>query len=59
MFYDGNAFVIAPGQVFFLHMILMDSDSGTAMCLGRTSLVHTDATAASVLNGAEASACRR
>ena len=31
-------------MVFFLHMILMDSDSdsGTAMTLGRTSLV-TDA----------------
>jgi Xaa-Pro dipeptidase len=27
-------------MVFFLHMILMDSDSETAMCLGRTSLVH-------------------
>ena len=31
--------MIGPGQVFFLHMILMDSDSETAMCLGRTSLV--------------------
>jgi Xaa-Pro dipeptidase len=39
MFYEGNDFVIAPSQVFFLHMILMDSDSQTAMCLGRTCLV--------------------
>jgi Xaa-Pro dipeptidase len=38
MFYQGNAFVIAAGQVYFLHMILMDSDSGAAMCLGRTYL---------------------
>jgi Xaa-Pro dipeptidase len=39
MFYAGNPVVIEPGMVFFLHMILMDSDSGTAMCLGRTSIV--------------------
>ncbi|MEM6678338.1 MAG: Xaa-Pro peptidase family protein [Pseudomonadota bacterium] len=39
MFYEGAEQVLAPGMVFFLHMILMDSDSGTAMCLGRTSLV--------------------
>jgi Xaa-Pro dipeptidase len=39
MFYEGNDFVIAESQVYFSHMILMDSDSGTAMCLGRTYLV--------------------
>jgi Xaa-Pro dipeptidase len=39
MFYEGAPTVMAPGMVFFLHMILMDSDSGTAMTLGRTSLV--------------------
>jgi Xaa-Pro dipeptidase len=39
MFYEGNELVIAPSQVYFLHMILMDSDSQTAMCLGRTYLV--------------------
>ncbi|HET6468027.1 MAG TPA: M24 family metallopeptidase, partial [Geminicoccaceae bacterium] len=39
MFYAGNPVVMAPGMVFFLHMILMDSDSGQAMTLGRTSLV--------------------
>ncbi len=39
MFYERNSFVIAPDQVFFLHMILMDSDSGAAFCLGRTYLV--------------------
>jgi len=37
-----NPVEIAPGMVFFLHMILMDSDSGTAMTLGRTSLVTQD-----------------
>lgn len=42
MFYEGAPTVIAPGMVFFLHMILMDSDSGAAMSVGRTSLV-TDA----------------
>ena len=26
-------------MVFFLHMILMDSEHGAAMCLGRTSVV--------------------
>jgi Xaa-Pro dipeptidase len=39
MFYEGAPTVMAPGMVFFLHMILMDSDTGAAMCLGRTSLV--------------------
>ncbi len=39
MFYEDNPFVIASDQVFFCHMILMDSASETAMCLGRTSLV--------------------
>jgi Xaa-Pro dipeptidase len=39
MFYEGAGTVIEAGMVFFLHMILMDSDSGAAMCLGRTSLV--------------------
>jgi len=39
MFYDGAPTVMAPGMVFFIHMILMDSDSGTAMCLGRSSVV--------------------
>ena len=39
MFYDANPFVIPENGVFFLHMILMDSVSETALCLGRTSLV--------------------
>ena len=39
MFYEGAPTVLEPNMVFFLHMILADSDSGTAMTLGRTSLV--------------------
>ena len=39
MFYENNPWVIEPGMVFFAHMILMDSETETAMCLGRTSLV--------------------
>jgi Xaa-Pro dipeptidase len=39
MFYAGAPTIMAPGMVFFLHMILMDSDAGAAMCLGRTSLI--------------------
>ncbi len=38
MFYEGNDFVLAENQVYFAHMILMDSLSETAMCLGRTSV---------------------
>jgi len=39
MFYEGAETEMSPGMVFFLHMILMDSESGAAMTLGRTSLV--------------------
>jgi Xaa-Pro dipeptidase len=39
MFYEANPVVLEPDMVFFLHMILMDSDTGTAMTLGRTSIV--------------------
>ncbi|HLJ71618.1 MAG TPA: M24 family metallopeptidase, partial [Roseiarcus sp.] len=39
MFYEGADFVIGEGQVYFAHMILMDSESETALCLGRTYLI--------------------
>jgi Xaa-Pro aminopeptidase len=39
MFYKGNPLEMQAGQVFFLHMILMDSDAGLAMCLGHSVLV--------------------
>jgi Xaa-Pro dipeptidase len=42
MFYEDNPWVIEPGMVFFAHMILMDSETETALCLGRTSLVGPD-----------------
>jgi Xaa-Pro dipeptidase len=43
MFYEANDFPLVPGMTMFLHMILMDSDSATAMCLGRTSLIGESA----------------
>jgi len=39
MLYTGNPYVIQPGNVFFMHMILMDSDNKLAMNLGETYLV--------------------
>ena len=39
MLYTGNPYIIQPGNVFFMHMILMDSDSNLAMNLGETYLV--------------------
>ena len=42
MLYTGNPYIIQPGNVFFLHMILMDSDNELAMNLGETYLVTED-----------------
>jgi Xaa-Pro dipeptidase len=39
MFYRGNDFVLGADMVFFAHMILMDSESGAAMTLGRTYIL--------------------
>ena len=39
MFYANNPVIMRPGMVFFLHMIIFDSEAGLAMTLGRTSLV--------------------
>jgi Xaa-Pro aminopeptidase len=39
MFFAANPVELGPGMVFFLHMILMDSEAGLAMTLGRTSLI--------------------
>ena len=39
MLYTGNPYEIKPGNVFFMHMILMDSENGLAMNLGETYLV--------------------
>ena len=38
MFYQGNPEPIAPDMTLFAHMIIMDSESDTAMTLGRTYL---------------------
>jgi len=42
MLYRGNPTVVRPGMVFFLHMIVVDSDAGLAMCPGHTVLVTED-----------------
>ena len=39
MFYEGNPLLMETGNVYFLHMILMDSDAGLAMCWGHSVLV--------------------
>jgi len=39
MIYAGNSQVLAPGMVFFIHMILLNSRTGLSMCLGETSIV--------------------
>jgi len=40
MFYENNPMLIKEGQVFFLHMALFDSNTGEAMTLGHSVLVH-------------------
>ena len=40
MFINGSNILIEKNMVFFLHMILMDSDSVNAMCFGHTVLVN-------------------
>jgi len=42
MIHAGNPLIIKPGMVFFMHMILMDSDNQLAMNLGETYLVTDD-----------------
>ncbi len=39
MLYTGNPYEIKPGNVFFMHMILMDSENQLAMNLGETYIV--------------------
>ena len=39
MLYTENPYIIQSGNVFFMHMILMDSESNLAMNLGETYLV--------------------
>jgi Xaa-Pro dipeptidase len=39
MVYTGEPQVLAPNMVFFLHMILLNSDSGLSMSLGETAII--------------------
>tara|TARA_B110001452_G_scaffold151621_1_gene126146 strand:- start:745 stop:1896 length:1152 start_codon:yes stop_codon:yes gene_type:complete len=39
MLYTSNPYIIQPGNVFFMHMILMDSENQLAMNLGETYLI--------------------
>jgi Xaa-Pro dipeptidase len=39
MFYAGQTQVLDIGMVFFMHMILLDGDTGLSMSLGETSIV--------------------
>ena len=39
MIFAGNPLILKPGMVFFMHMILMDSENQLAMNLGETYLV--------------------
>jgi Xaa-Pro dipeptidase len=43
MFHVGNPEPILPGMTLFVHMIIMDSETGTAMTLGRTYLTTAEA----------------
>ena len=40
MLFTGNPQVLAPGMVFFMHMILLNSETGLSMSLGETSIVN-------------------
>lgn len=42
MFYEDNPLLMNAGNVYFLHMILMDSDNGHAMCWGHSVLVNSN-----------------
>ena len=39
MIFTGNPLILKPGMIFFIHMILMDSENQLAMNLGETYLV--------------------
>ena len=39
MFYEGNPLIMRAGNIFFLHMILANSETGRAMTLGHSVLI--------------------
>lgn len=43
MLFTGNSQVLAPGMVFFTHMILLDDRTGLSMSLGETAIVTEQA----------------
>lgn len=57
MFYEGNPLVMQEDQVFFLHMVLMDSDAGLAMCLGHSVLVTANGAERLSRHGTELITC--
>ena len=40
MFFHGNSEPAAPGNVYFIHLIIFDSELGLAMTSGQTMLVN-------------------
>jgi Xaa-Pro dipeptidase len=50
MIYEDNPAIIQPGMVFFVHLILPNSETGLSQTLGRTSIVGE--------NGAQPVCCR-
>ena len=42
MFYTGNPVIVEPDMIYFLHMILFDSENNLAMTLGETVHVTED-----------------
>jgi len=42
MLFTGNQYIIQPGNIFFMHMILMDSENQLAMNLGETYVVKDE-----------------
>ena len=42
MIFTGNPLIIKSWMLFFVHMILMDSDNQLAMNLGKTYLIAED-----------------
>ncbi len=46
MLYNGNPEVAVPGMVFFIHIIIFDSERGLAMTTGQTVLVNERASEA-------------
>jgi len=42
MLYHGNPTVLEPGMIFFVHIVIFDSERNLAMTLGRSSLIEEE-----------------